>query len=62
MKAAVMSNINLNNKKYASIDTLFYIRQSDNLVYSYTRFTLRQDNNGRWKILYWELYKPDDNN
>lgn len=52
----------LNNKKYASIDTLFYIRQSDNLVYSYTRFTLRQDNNGRWKILYWELYKPDDNN
>lgn len=52
----------LNNKKYASIDTLFYIRQGDNLVYSYTRFTLRQDNNGRWKILYWELYKPDDNN
>ncbi len=52
----------LNNKKYASIDTLFYIRQSDNLIYSYTRFTLRQDNNGRWKILYWELYKPDDNN
>lgn len=52
----------LNNKKYASIDTLFYIRQSDNLIYSYTRFTLRQDNDGRWKILYWELYKPDDNN
>lgn len=52
----------LNNKKYASSIHIFYIRQSDNLIYSYTRFTLRQDNDGRWKILYWELYKPDDNN
>lgn len=50
----------LSNKQYASVDTLFYIRQKDNLIYSYTKFTLRQDNNGRWKILYWELYQPEE--
>ena len=49
----------LKDKKYASIDAVFYLRESDNLMYSYTKFTLRQDNNGKWKILYWELTQPD---
>lgn len=56
------SNINyqtLKDKKYASIDTVFYLRENNNLVYSYTKFTLRQDNSGNWKILYWELTQPD---
>lgn len=56
------SNINyqtLKDKKYASIDTVFYLRENYNLVYSYTKFTLRQDNFGNWKILYWELTQPD---
>ena len=56
------SNINyqtLKDKKYASIDTVFYLRENYNLVYSYTKFTLRQDNSGNWKILYWELTQPD---
>ncbi len=49
----------LKDKKYASIDTVFYLREGENLMYSYTRFTLRQDNAGNWKILYWELTQPD---
>ncbi len=49
----------LQDKKYASIDTVFYLREGENLTYSYTRFTLRQDNSGNWKLLYWELTKPD---
>ena len=56
------SNINyktLKDKKYASIDTVFYLRENYNLVYSYTKFTLRQNNSGNWKILYWELTQPD---
>lgn len=56
------SNINyqtLKDKKYASIDTIFYLREGENLMYSYTRFTLRQDNTGKWKILYWELTQPN---
>ena len=56
------SNINyqtLKDKKYSSIDTVFYLRENYNLVYSYTKFTLRQDNSGNWKILYWELTQPD---
>lgn len=42
-------------KKYASIRVVYAIRQGTELVYSDTKFTMRQDNKGRWKILYWEL-------
>ena len=45
----------LDDKKYASLVVLYYIRENNNLNNSYTKFTLRQDNNGKWKILFWEV-------
>lgn len=50
----------LDGKKYASIMGLYYIREGSNLVYSYTKFTLRQDEAGRWKLLFWELADETD--
>ncbi|MDO5383065.1 MAG: hypothetical protein Q4F06_10185 [Eubacteriales bacterium] len=45
----------LNNSEYASLCLVYYIRVGDELKNSYTKFTLRKDSAGRWKILYWEL-------
>lgn len=42
-------------KKYASLSVTYSIREKENLELSKTKFTLRQDGSGRWKILFWEL-------
>jgi hypothetical protein len=48
------------DKKYADIVGAYYIREGSKLEYSYTKFTLRQDSAGHWKILFWELADEDD--
>ena len=50
----------MNGKDYASINLVYYIRDNSKLQYSYNRFVLRKDAEGRWKILYWELISPED--
>lgn len=47
------------DREYASITVLYYIRESSTLNYSYTKYTLRKDDQGRWKILFWELVNSD---
>ncbi len=47
--------ITFKDRKYASIKVLYTIREGTGLSRSYTRFMLRQDDLGRWKLLYWEL-------
>lgn len=42
-------------EKYAMLNVSYMIRQGVNLEISKTKYTLRQDGEGRWKILYWEL-------
>ena len=42
-----------NNREYASLQLVYYIREGSNLRMSGTKFTLRKDNSGKWKILYW---------
>lgn len=44
-------------KKYASLKMLYSIREGSEFISSYTKFTLRQDEAGRWRILFWELVK-----
>lgn len=44
-------------QKYAFVNIVYKIREKETLMDSNTRFTLRQDRDGRWKILYWELVK-----
>ena len=52
----------LNGQKYATILGLYYIREGSGLEYSYTKFTLREDAQGHWKLLYWELADESDIN
>ena len=46
-------------KEYASIALVYYLRQGDKLIDSPTKFTLRKDDDGHWKILFWELTEID---
>lgn len=47
------------DRQYASIALVYYLRQGDKLIYSPTKFTLRKDDDGHWKILFWELTEID---
>lgn len=49
-------------RKYASLRVNYMIREKSELITSYTKYTLRQDGEGRWKILYWELVSPGSGN
>ncbi len=41
-------------QEYRKVDVLFFEREGSNLVKLYEEFTLRKDEDGNWKILYWE--------
>ena len=47
------------DRQYASIALVYYLRQGDKLIDSPTKFTLRTDDDGHWKILFWELTEID---
>lgn len=47
------------DRQYASIALVYYLRQGDKLIDSQTKFTLRKDDDGHWKILFWELTEID---
>ena len=47
------------DRQYASIALVNYLRQGDKLIDSPTKFTLRKDDDGHWKILFWELTEID---
>lgn len=53
--SAMVNYKTFQGKKYASMYVTFSLRENDKLTLSKTKFTLRQDSDGRWKILYWEL-------
>ena len=50
------------NVKYKTLNGQYYIREGSGLEYSYTKFTLREDAQGHWKLLYWELADESDIN
>ncbi|MGN0370300.1 MAG: DUF6715 family protein [Butyrivibrio sp.] len=45
----------LNGKKYTKIDVKYFVREGKKLIYTYEEFTLRKDEDGKWKILFWTL-------
>ena len=47
------------DRQYASIALVYYLRQGDKLIDSPTKFTLRKDDDGHGKILFWELTEID---
>lgn len=44
----------LAGKNYAMVDVLLYIREGSKLFPTPMQFTLRKDESGDWKILFWE--------
>ena len=53
--SALVNYKTFQGRKYASLYATFSLRENDKLTLSKTKFMLRQDSDGRWKILYWEL-------
>lgn len=49
-------------RKYASLRVNYMLRDGSEVRNSLTKYTLRQDSEGRWKILYWELSGSGNNN
>ena len=47
--------ITYQNKDYAKVDVLYYVREGGDLKHVYEEYTLREDEDGKWKILFWEL-------
>lgn len=47
--------ITYQDKDYAKVDVLYYVREGKELKYVYEEYTLREDEDGKWKILFWEL-------
>ncbi|MDD6796707.1 MAG: hypothetical protein PUE71_00275 [Clostridia bacterium] len=45
----------ISGKSYAIGTVLYYVREGNQLSNAYHSYKLRKDENGRWKILYWEL-------
>lgn len=43
----------LDGKYYAIIDAMLYVREGSNFKTVYTEYTLRKDEKGNWKILFW---------
>lgn len=57
--AAKIKYSTFKDRQYASIALVYYLRQGDKLIDSPTKFTLRKDDDGHWKILFWELTEID---
>lgn len=47
-------------KRYASIQCIYYSKDSSGTAKTTEEFVLRKDDNGRWKILYWKLVENED--
>ena len=53
--SAMVNYSTFQGRKYAFIVMTYTLRENDKLIVSRTQYTLRQDDKGRWKILFWEL-------
>ena len=53
--SAMVNYSTFQGRKYAFIVMTYTLRENDKLIVSRTKYTLRQDDKGRWKILFWEL-------
>lgn len=41
--------------EYAKVNVKYYLREGKNVINTYEEYTLRKDEEGKWRILYWEL-------
>lgn len=55
-KSADVELFTFDGKNYARVLVLYHVHESkgNRVTYVYQQYTLRKDDNGRWKILFWE--------
>ncbi len=44
-----------NGEDYARVPITYFVRANNDIIKTYEIYTLRKDDEGSWKILYWEL-------
>ena len=52
----------IDSENYAEVSVKYYFQVDDDVVAFYEKYTLRQDDAGQWKILYWEMSDGSDMN
>lgn len=53
-------NGKVDDRECAVIHASFLVQEGDGYTKSYEQFLLRKDENGKWKILGWELVEPQE--
>lgn len=59
-KAAEVIYSELEGVKYAEMNCIYYIKTSGETTKVTEKYILRCDNDGRWKILGWDFYRPSE--
>ena len=49
----------VDEKKYASVECIYYVQNDSGTMKNVTTYILRKDEDGKWRILGWQLYQPD---
>lgn len=52
--------ISYEGNDYAKVDVTYFLHEGKSVIKTYEKFTMRKDDNGRWKILFWEVGKASD--
>lgn len=47
--------ITFEDRSYAKVDAVYYVRESSKVTNTYQEYTLRKDTDGKWKILFWKI-------
>ncbi len=54
-KRSTIKTTTFQNNRYAMVTVKYYVRKGKDLKITYQKYTLRKDEDSRWKILFWEL-------
>lgn len=59
-KVADVELFTFEGNEYARVSAAYVVREMGSAVTIYQDYTLRKDEDGKWKILYWEVAKPSN--
>lgn len=59
-KSREVEYITFENRQYAIVTAAYMMREKGTIITVYEDYTLRKDENGRWKILFWEVVLPSE--
>lgn len=54
-KRSTIKTTTFQSNRYAMVTVKYYVRKGKDLKITYQKYTLRKDEDSRWKILFWEL-------